>query len=231
MFEVKPLGLLDIPRAVDLHMEILDEEFLVRCGGRFLERYYRAWMKSPYGVATGVFEDQSLSGLLLGSLDPSSHYKSMLSTDGTSLALSLVGQSLRDAQLRDLIIKTRAKRYARALLRVAKRSITSKLRQFGRTSNSGSFLEDSTRSTSPTQAEITHLLIAGPLQGKGLGKLLVNDMIDRSKMAKRDTLVLVTPPDSQARHFYEHLGFTQESQLTNSSGETFIRYILNLNSP
>ena len=50
-FTIRELRREDVPQAAALHERVLHMEFLARCGGPFLRRYYRAWATSPGGIA------------------------------------------------------------------------------------------------------------------------------------------------------------------------------------
>lgn len=73
-------------------------------------------------------------------------------------------------------------------------------------------------------AEVTHVLVSPDQQGRGIGRALIEAAEDAARLAGVDRLVLVTPPDQQARQFYERLGWTEDGTVTDRSGELFVRY-------
>ncbi len=220
---IRTLNLSDLSQALELHKDLLAEEFISTCGDKFLYHYYRTWMSTPYGVSIGAFEDNELVGLLLGSINPSLHYRYMLSNGGLLLAYDLGIHALKNSQFRRELIRTRLKRYLFAIGRVIKSSLLPKNRK------SDTTLRTQAENNSHVRiGEITHLLVSNRSQGKGIGALLVNEMIARSTPLNLSKIVLVTPPQSKAKDFYSHIGFKEDTVLTNSSGETFLRMFLPL---
>ncbi len=215
----------DLDTAVRLHREVLSAEFLSSCGDSFLRRYYRAWMDSPYGVALcAVDREDHVVGLLLGSLDPPYHYRSMVRTGGAGIVVRLAAQAVRHPTFGMDLLRTRMIRYLRALARMAKRSLVARFRPAG---DSSQELEIG-RPGGEKIGEITHLLVDPSWQGGGIGRNLVTTMEKAARDGGIDALVLVTPPDSPARQFYERLGWKGEGEVTSASQERFVRYRLAL---
>jgi GNAT superfamily N-acetyltransferase len=76
--------------------------------------------------------------------------------------------------------------------------------------------------------EVTHLMVSPEAQGKGVGRLLVEEAERIARGSGLDELVLVTPPDLPARQFYEHLGWQDCGEVRSRSGEVFVRYRVTL---
>ena len=208
---VDALEAADLERAVALHLEVLDMEFLSRFGPRFMRAYYDAWASSPGAIALAATDDDRVAGVLLGAIDPAAHVRAMVREHGVQLALRMLGAALtRPALARDLLV-TRGLRYARGLGRL----LLSRLRRADRaTPEPGG----------PAIGEITHVLVDPSHQGRGVGRALIEGAIARARAAGLDELVLVTPPDLAARHFYDALGWVSEGSITSRSGERFLRY-------
>ena len=218
--EIRDLQLADTRASASIHHEVLGMEFLSRFGPGFLAAYHGAWVRSPAGLALAAVDgDGRLVGLMLGSLDPAAHYRWMLRQAGPGLAVRLAGRAVLDPPLaRDLIV-TRGARYARGVWRhLANRR--------GRAAAGAAGTEPADQETDPGPpvGEITHLMVASSGQGTGAGRALVAETEARARSAGIEELVLVTPPDLDARGFYNHLGWVEEGDMSSRSGESFIRF-------
>lgn len=191
-------------------------EFLSRFGPRFMRTYYRAWLHSPGAVMlVARSEDGALLGVLLGATNPALHVRAMVRGHGLRLALAILSEALIHPRLaRDLLI-TRGRRYARGLTRL----VVGRLK-----ARSG----DPVAGSVTTVGEITHVLVRPDAQGRGVGRELVDAAVSLARRAGVQELVLVTPPDMDARHFYERLGWRAEGAMRSQSGEEFLRFRLRL---
>ena len=68
------------------------------------------------------------------------------------------------------------------------------------------------------------MLVDAAQQGHGIGRALVVEAIAQARAASVAQLVLVTPPDLAAQHFYDRLGWRRDGEITSRSGEVFLRY-------
>ncbi len=232
MVTVRALVPSDAPASSAIHLDVLDMEFLARCGPGFLRAYHRAWMDSPAGLAlAAVDEDGTLAGVLLGALDPAVHFKAMVRRHGPGLAgWLLIGAATRPSLAWELLT-TRLLRYLRGVARMARGALPRRRRPTGPSpappSPPGA---DRALGTDPARAvgEVTHVMVRPDSQGSGAGRALLEAAREAGARAGLDELVLVTPPDMTAGDFYEHLGWRQDGSLTSRSGESFVRYRLPL---
>lgn len=233
--QVRDLSSSDLALTAQLHHEVLNMEFLSRCGLAFLKRYQRAWMESPAGISiVAVDENNKPLGILLGSIDPALHVKNMLASSGIALLLMLIMHAVLHPSFAFELIRTRTVRYIRGALRITTKALSSRLnpqalRQGGVDSQSTQTEDLSDLQTlEMTQiarvGEVTHLLVDPNSQGKGIGRLLTDEAVRRGESAGLSRLVLVTPPDLEARQFYEHLGWIAGEPITSKSGESFVQY-------
>lgn len=205
--EIRPLLPAESSRSASIHHEVLGMEFLARFGPGFLAAYHRAWAASPAGLALVALDrDHSMTGVVLASVDPATHYRWMLTHAGPELGLRLAAQSVRHPALARQLVATRATRYARAVWR-----------QLARTPVPAAGI-------GPRSGEVTHLMVRPAARGLGTGAALLAEVERRALLAGSRELVLVTPPDLEARRFYEHLGWTPTGAVTSRSGELFIRF-------
>ena len=187
-------------------------EFLSRFGPTFMNTYYRAWRETPGAISLVAIDDHdALVGVLLGASAPATHVRAMVRTHGVRLATRLTLYALGHPPVaRDLIV-TRGRRYARGLFRLVGT-------RFRRSAPSSS------EQVEPVVGEITHVLVDPQVQGRGIGRALVTASIEQARADGVDELVLVTPPDMTARHFYERLGWKLDGDLRSRSGEAFLRF-------
>jgi GNAT superfamily N-acetyltransferase len=199
--------------AAELHEQLAAVQFVARGGRIFLRRYYLAWSRTSAGLALAATDDSGqLTGVLLGSLDPASHYQDMIRRDGAALALRLIGHAMLDPGFGRELVTTRIRRYSRGLVRAAR----TRPQEPGQCS--------STADPPEAIGEIAVLLVHPQRRGEGIGRALVETAIQEAHDAGLAALTLVTPPDYAARDSYEHLGWRLSGSLTSRSGEPYVLY-------
>ncbi len=188
-------------------------EFLARFGPSFMRTYYRAWVTTTGSMSfAAVDEAGDVVGVLLGATDPATHVRSMVREHGFALVRAMVfSAALRPRLAKDLVV-TRGGRYVRGVARLVAGRLG------GATSTS------TPPPDRPKVGEVTHVLVDPSRQGGGIGRLLVDAAIMTARDHGNDELVLVTPPDLAARHFYEALGWAADGSIVSRSGESFLRY-------
>jgi len=202
-----------------LHEQVLSMEFLARCGLPFLYRYHRAWIASPHAMALAAVDGGDVVGVLLGSLDPEAHVRSMVRRDGLALASSLAAHALTHPDLARELVATRGTRYLRGLGRVV---VTPRRRRAAPRSSPA--MKPALVPVVPRVGEVTHLLVRVEHQGRGVGKALLGAAQAYGAAAGLTEFVIVTPPDLPARGFYQHLGWVPTGSVVSRSGEGFVRY-------
>ena len=208
---IRPMVSEDIAAAASLHRQILDMEFLSRFGPSFMRTYYCAWLGAPDAIAlVALGPREAVVGVLLGATNPANHVRAMVRRDGVRIGVALATYALVHPRLaRDLVV-TRGWRYVRGVTRM----VMARLRP--RTTA----LSD----VGPAVGEITHVLVDPEMQGRGVGRALLEAAIGAARTARVAQLVLVTPPDLAARHFYERLGWRSEGTMQSRSSEEFLRF-------
>jgi ribosomal protein S18 acetylase RimI-like enzyme len=236
---VRNLRMPDLDVAVALHESVMSNEFLTACGSSFLRSYYRAWMGSVSGIALVATApaDGPILGLLLGSLSPASHYRSMVRRDGAAMTIRLIARAVRRPGWGVELLRIRGIRYLRGLLKmVLNQRCAHSPSEHSRPGVAGRKADHpcpspgrSTPGTGESRlGEITHLMVAPAAQGRGVGGALVQEVCHLGQMAKLDSLVVVTPPGWGAEHFYSRLGWIRRGEMINRSNERFVRYELTL---
>lgn len=201
-----------------MHEQMLSDEFIVRFGNRFLRCYYRAFAESHHSVALVAVDNttNSILGALLGTLNPSLHYKYLTRHHGIYFAGMILLRSMLHFKLARDLIRTRAKRYTLGVLR----NLRSK-REPRTISSSSNLLK---------VGEITHLFVNRTSQSKGVGSSLVLAYNEMAKDAGVHCVDLVTANVEKggAGPFYEKLGWELMRKHVNQSGEEFLLYRLYL---
>lgn len=212
MIKVRPLVDADLRAAALLHRDVLDMEFLSRFGSSFMLTYYRAWIHAPGSISLAATdENEKLVGVLLGATGPPTHFRAMVRFHGLRIGAKLVAYALVHPALAKDLVVTRGWRYARGVARLVRA-------RFSRA------LSVTASQSEPAVGEITHVLVDRGAQGGGIGRALVEASINEARVAGVHELVLVTPPDMDAKHFYERIGWQLDGSLQSRSGENFLRF-------
>lgn len=200
----------DVLQTSALHLRALPDDFVTRFGQRFLARYHLAFAESPYAtviVASDYTTGQTV-GALLGTLDTPAHYGWLVRHHGASLALWAVVRAIRDPKLAWDLVRTRAARYIRGIVR--------------------SFIPDSgkrEKSRDNGVGLLAHVMVADDQRGRGIGSSLVEAYENRARHAGLERLELATLPDSRgAGPFYEKIGWEYGGERISQSGERFALY-------
>ena len=210
---IRPLEESDLVESSELHRELLDAEFLARCGPQFLRCYHRAWIASPYGIALAAIEPSGrVVGVLLGALRPEAHYRSILRRHGLALSFWLIVQAVAHPNFASELVATRFRRYVSRLWRIVKSYVRRRPIEHH-------------RPQVMLVGEVVHLMVHADTQGRGVGRKLLSEVTEAARGAGLSELVLVTPTDlTSARDFYEHLGWELDGEIGSRSGERFVRY-------
>lgn len=207
----------DLPAAAALHEIVLREEFIARGGRPFLRAYYLGWITSGSDLSLAAVDSAGdLVGVLLGSVDPATHYRRMLRTVGWRLALHLTLHALSHPSFARELVVTRSRRYAGGALRAAR----------------GALQRHPAGGPSPAPpergGEVTHVLVRPDRQGTGVGRSLLSAAAAEARTAGLSSLTLVTPPELADSGFYDRLGWRRGGSAISRSGEGFVTYELDL---
>jgi ribosomal protein S18 acetylase RimI-like enzyme len=206
---VRPLAGREAKGAARLHVRELPHEFLTRLGTGFLTGYYRAFVESPHATALAATDPKSgdLLGVLIGAFDTRAHYAYLVRRYGLALAVRVALRVLRDPGLARDLLRTRAARYARGVLRSLR---------YGR------------REPGPAPEKVgflTYVAVDRERRGRGIGGSLVSAYEKLAREAGLDRLELVTLPDERgAGSFYDKLGWKYEGERVSRSGERYAFY-------
>ncbi|GAA3325968.1 GNAT family N-acetyltransferase [Paeniglutamicibacter sulfureus] len=171
----------------------LPEGLFPRLGKRFVRRWMKTFLTEQYGVAlVAVTKDapRQQVGFLVGSTNQIHHVADVLHQHKWGLLFSgLAALSIRPRVLLHFL-RTRARPYLRRLL--------------GRTN--GPVAGANPR---PATAVITSLVVLPTLRGGGIGRLLVEEFLNRAVADRASLAELVTAAGAAgAGAFYKKLGWT-----------------------
>jgi GNAT superfamily N-acetyltransferase len=150
-------------------------------------------------------------GVLLGALNPASHYRTMLRRHGLALGFWLLVRTVTHPGFALELLATRLLRYASGVLRVLV------LRPSGQAGHA--------------VGEVTHIMVQRQAQGEGAGTALLEAAKDLGRHTGLDELMLVTPLGcGGVQRFYERLGWEPAGERVSRSGEKFLGYRPRLNA-
>lgn len=201
----------DVLQTSALHLRALPDDFVTRFGERFLARYHLAFAESPYAtviVASDYTTGQTV-GALLGTLDTPAHYSWLVRHHGAGLAVRGAVRAVRDPKLGWDLVRTRAVRYVRGIVR--------------------SFLPEKHSGKREKSRDdvglMAHVMVMRDQRGRGIGSSLVEAYENRARHAGLERLELATLPDSQgAGPFYGKIGWEYGGDRISQSGERFALY-------
>lgn len=206
-----------LPRTAELHQELLPHGLFPSLGRRFLVRWHRTFITSPFGVsAVALGPEGQCCGFLLGSSDQRGYVSDTVRHDGHALAalgaLALLGRP----RLALRFLRTRAGRYAGRLLRVR-----------ARPSAAGG------ASAAPAApVAVLHALGTVPqVRGQGVGAALLAHY--EAEVYRRGVrhIQLVTNADDGAAEFYAKLGYRESDRRPNRDGALVIQLDRDLEVP
>jgi ribosomal protein S18 acetylase RimI-like enzyme len=209
-----PLSIRDaVPRELrataQLHHRALGGLF-VDLGPRFLRSYHAAFADSPDAVALVATNGVAPLGFLCGTLDNERHYRLVVRRHVPALLGRAVSSLLARPRLAAFVLRTRTRRYARAVaVRLRgddRRAANDPVRDATPSSPSARPVAAARRRGSV--AVLTHVAVAPEARGTGAGRQLVAAFVARARASGASEIRLVTDPTTPAPEFYRHLGWT-----------------------
>lgn len=176
---IRPATRDDVPALVSIHLQAFERFFLTQLGPAFLHEYYRAVHKHSSGIALVASSAGEVQGFVAGFVDPSSFYRRLRSRRFHLAMSALPGLLRRPALLPRLLDNMR------------------------RANQNGS------RNSSPRESELASIAVLPSVQGKGVGRLLVQAFVSQSQALGADCVSLTTDADANdtVNRFYLQLGF------------------------
>ncbi|WP_202864638.1 GNAT family N-acetyltransferase [Micromonospora endolithica] len=196
------------------HVDFLPTGLFPSLGARFVRRWHRSFLDSPYGVCYVVVDADApgdgLVGFLLGTTHQSAHTATLLGDRRAiaSFAITGVTAMARRPRVAVRLLRSRVGPWARRLLT---------RRPAGRMPD---------RSTpAPQVAVITALAVHPAWRGGGIGERLVHRFVAYARNAGATMAELVTPTGpAGAVGFYERLGWEAGSHRHTRDGDGLRTY-------
>ena len=205
------MGLQDLPVVTDMHRAEFRDGFFVRLGPRFLRRYYRTFLDGPLATALVCEKEGAVCGYLVGVLDPPQHRRLLLRHHGRSLALTALAGLVWRPGLALHFLRTRARRYLRALFRQA---------------GAAAVVAEPTK-----LAVLTYVAVDPSFRGHGIGSVLVNRFLGEAAAAGRDAVCLVTLAGAAgAGGYYASRGWVHVADGRRPDGQSLEHYQFLLDS-
>ena len=211
----------DLGSTARLHRRRLPGGFFARLGPRFLARYHATFAASPEAILLVAEQDDEVTGFLAGTVDNADHYRFVLRRRAIGMLTSGLAALVRDRRLAREFVRTRAGRYARAVLRQVRRRTDAAVA--------------STRPRSPRPAAgpspevvavLTHVAVETDAAGSGHGRALVERFVAAAAAAGASEARLVTAAGGAAAAFYRRLGWRSRGERRGADGtvvEEFVR--------
>lgn len=207
-FAIRPSGSADLERVAELHRARLPGGFFVRLGSAYLRAYHRTFLDSSHGIAL-VADAGGIVGFVTGTSDAQLHRQEVLRRHGVRLALTGALSLLVRPMLCWEFLRTRLRRYLRAISRGVKQRAE-------------------VASTEPSRgpvAVLAHIAVDAEAAGTGVGRALVAAFVESADAAGAARVELVTRSDEAgAAGFYERLGWRH----VGTSGHDFEKFVLDL---
>jgi GNAT superfamily N-acetyltransferase len=189
-----------------LHVEDLPHGLFPRLGARFVRRWHRSHLESPYGVAFVAVRDGSPIGFALGTTDRPANVAWLLEHRRSTLVpAALLALAVRPAILSDFLA-TRAGRYLRRLSRRGAVEATSARRAV---------------------AVLDAVVVTEEWRGRGVGRSLMSAFLGAVTLAGTDRVELVTKDGPHgAAGFYDRAGWSRTSSHRDRDGDIVHTYAI-----
>lgn len=203
-----------------LHVDALEGMF-VRFGVGFVRSYHASFRRSPHAVSYAVEGPDGIVGFLVGTIENEAHYRWLARRASPTLVPRAVLALLRRPRVALDAIRTRRRRYLRALLR--------RLRPRRRPADGPSVAAADHPTTEPGPPRVgvlTHVAVDASARGTGAGRQLVEAYEGTLRTAGVTEARLITAPGGGAPAFYRRLGWVGAGVRTGADGtevEEFIR--------
>jgi GNAT superfamily N-acetyltransferase len=210
------LGPDEVVRTASEHVVELPHGFFTQLGERFVARYHRSFVASPFGVALAARRDGELVGVLLGTHRNRAHYRWVVHEHGVPLALVAIAALVSRPGTAVRLLRTRWRRYTVGLLRLVRR----------RTGRSPAPAVPGGGDDRPeVVAVLAHMWVSPAGRRQGVGRRLVDAFVREVTLTGSTEAHLVTLADGDgAGPFYERLGWEPGVERVDPDGRLFRAY-------
>jgi ribosomal protein S18 acetylase RimI-like enzyme len=208
----RDMGPEDLITTADLHLSQLPDGFFVRFGPRFLAAYHGTFLTGPAATALVVGPGDVPRGFVVGTLDNPRHYRWLVRNAGPMVRSGVGSLTVRPGLALELL-RTRAARYLRSVVRLVRRRWVT-----APATADGVAGDDGTPRAVPVVAVLTHVAVAADAQGSGFGRRLVEAFVERVRDHGADEVRLIAHVDTPAPAFYRRLGWQSLGERWSSDG-------------
>lgn len=203
----------DLGFVVEEHRIHFPDGFFARLGAAFLVEYYRSHLSSP-AARTWIAElDGQPCGFLVGMTNPALHRRHLLHSRGLLRRGLLALLARPDLTLH--FLRTRARRYARAMLK-ARRPMPGSPQ----------------RSASTRVAVLAHVAVRPHARSRGIGTGLIERFVQDAAAAGCTRITLVTDAGPEgASGYYTHRGWQPRGEHPTHDGKLLTTFDLVLVGP
>ncbi|WP_369054701.1 GNAT family N-acetyltransferase [Kineococcus terrestris] len=186
----------DLAATAALQQRYLPLGLFPQLGDRFVRRWHRTFCDSPAAWAGVLVDPDGVCGYALLATDQRAYLRDVLTRDRLPLAVLGAAGLLRRPGLAVRFARTRARRYARRLLRPVRRPAST-----------------GDHAASPETVAVLHAVVVDHrARGRGLAAALLDRCAARARAAGATRIALVTDADGAeqgAVELYRHLGWTE----------------------
>lgn len=202
----------DVVATSEIHARELPHGYFPQLGPRFLAAYHRSFVESPHAVAMVATLDGKVAGFIVGTTRTAAHYRHVIRRHGLRLAVHAIAGLLRNPAAVAHLLRSRLRRYVRAVARYAP----------GRgASRTGT----TRRPDRGSVAVLTHVAVLPAARGHGLGAELVRAFVDELRAADVGEVRLVTIVGEEgAAGFYDRLGWQRIRRRWGAGGHRVVEF-------
>lgn len=210
-FALRRLRAEDLAAVAALHRFALPHGLFPALGPRLLAAYHRGYLASPYGVGLAAVDGDRLRGFVVGTSDEAGHWRWTARHRMPALAAAGVPALLARPRVAGRFARTRARPYARALVRRLRPAAPGAAGQ--------------PVSGPPQTGVLAHVAVDPATRGGGLGRRLVEGYAAQARAGGAQRLALLTLADADgAAAFYDRLGWRRAGELVDLDGVRHLRY-------
>ncbi len=201
----------DLRFAARLHALALPHGLFPRLGEPFLRAYLRTFVQSRDAVALIAIRGEMRSGFVVGVVDERAHYRWVVRRRGLILCAVGFMAILRRPVVAVHFARTRLRRYAAGLARLARGSAP------------GVAVPAEGR-----PAVLAHIAVESADRGSGVGGQLASAFLEQVRERGGVQARLLTLSDGPAGRFYERLGRRHSETIDDGDGLRWTSYVIDL---
>ncbi len=209
--DVREMRRSDLRFVARLHLQAMPHGLFPRLGEPFLRAYHWTFVQSRDAVALIATRDGRPSGFVVGVVDDRAHYRWVVRRRGPILCAVGFVAILRRPVVAVHFARTRLRRYATGLARLARGSAP------------GNGVPAERR-----PAVLAHIAVESADRGSGVGGQLASAFLEQVRERGGVQARLLTLSDGPAGRFYERLGWRHSETIDDGDGLRWTSYVIDL---